>query len=74
MGKRAGEPPLAYASYCLCAPLFLSHICLSSVFPRIFGQYLEHNVDLLGVQWRTGPWWKLKLKQVWVVVEEEGPR
>lgn len=49
-------------------------ISISPLVPCIFRQYLEHNIDLLVVQQRTGPWWKLKLKQVWVVVEEEGPR
>lgn len=53
---------------------FSSHIHLSFTFPSIWGQYLEHSVDLLLAEQRTGPLVEVKLKQPQVVVEEEGPR
>lgn len=58
----------------LCTPFLLSHIHLSFTLPSICGQYLEHNVDLLLAQQRTGPLVEVRLKQLQVVVEEEGPR
>lgn len=53
---------------------FFSLISISPLHSPPSGDSIEHSVDLLLAEQRTGPLVEVKLKQLQVVVEEEGPR